>query len=129
VPNAEIIYEAVGQYIVELKVENEVQCVSIKRDTLNIEKGFVFTIPGGYSPNADGLNDFFRPVFDNVTDITTRILDRNGQLVFTSDERSEFWDGNIDGRRAPQGPYYYEISYVSRAGKRRFEKGKVLLIR
>ncbi len=127
--NPSVIYEAVGEYIVELTVENEVQCTSTKRDTLNIEQGYVFTIPTGFSPNNDGLNDFFRPVFDNIIDIETRIMDRNGQIVFIGENREEFWDGTFNGKRAPQAPYYYEIVYTSRAGKTRSAKGKVLLLR
>lgn len=122
-------FEAVGEYIVSLTVENEVQCVATFSDTLQVEQGYVFTIPSGFSPNNDGLNDFFRPVFDDIIDIRTNIVDRNGEIVFTSNSREEFWDGRVNGDRLPQGPYYYEISYTSRAGKTRFQKGKVLLLR
>ncbi|GEM_PF-1860213 len=124
-----IQFESVGEYIVTLTIENEVECVASFSDTLNVEQGFVFSIPSGFSPNNDGLNDFFRPVFENITDIRTNIVDRNGQVVFTSNSREEFWDGRFNGDRMPQGPYYYEISYTSRAGKTRFRKGKVLLLR
>ncbi|MEM8893220.1 MAG: gliding motility-associated C-terminal domain-containing protein, partial [Bacteroidota bacterium] len=127
--NPTIQYESVAEYIVTLTVENEVECVASFSDTLNVEQGFVFSIPSGFSPNNDGLNDFFRPVFDNITDIRTNIVDRNGHIVFTSNSREEFWDGRFNGDRMPQGPYYYEISYTSRAGKTRFRKGKVLLLR
>ncbi len=124
-----IQFESVGEYVVSLTVENEVECVATFSDTLQVEQGYVFTIPSGFSPNGDGLNDFFRPVFDNINDIRTNIVDRNGEIVFTSNSREEFWDGRLNGDRLPQGPYYYEISYTSRAGKTRFQKGKVLLLR
>jgi gliding motility-associated-like protein len=127
--NPVIQFESVGEFVVSLTVENEVQCVATFSDTLQVEQGYVFTIPGGFSPNGDGLNDFFRPVFDNILDIRTNIVDRNGEIVFTSESREEFWDGRYNGDRLPQGPYYYEISYTSRAGKTRFQKGKVLLLR
>ena len=86
-------------------------------DTTQIEVGirpdvlqFLF-IPNVFTPNGDGVNDEFtitadaEPCIDRVM-----IFDRWGRKVFETDQRTNFWDGKMNGRTVPEGVYVYVIT-------------------
>lgn len=65
-------------------------------------------IPNSFSPNGDGINDFFYPVYDsNVQEITLEIFDRWGSLVQTVS--SEPWNGASNGKELPNGVYAWKM--------------------
>lgn len=92
-------------------------------------------IPNAFSPNGDGLNDFFRPTLSDYTvKMEMYIYDRTGGLVTQTDNYSVGWDGkNAKGQDCPSGTYAYIIKYHMKIGKgRTLEKttsGSVILLR
>ncbi len=86
---------------------------------VNVERDIY--IPNAFSPNNDGINDFFLPkVGLGITQVQNMmIFDRTGNLVF---QRSDFdprdeslgWDGNFRGKDLPEGVYVFamQIEYV-----------------
>jgi len=127
--NPTIAFEEEGEFAVNLRVENEQGCFSNKSDTLFIEQGFEFVVPGAFTPNDDGLNEFFRPVFENITAIRAVIQDRYGQVVFRTENLDEFWDGKYKNEKVPEGAYYYEMFYTAKSGVTRKAKGKLFLFK
>lgn len=94
-----------------------------------------FFVPNAFSPNADGLNDYFRPL---LSDMTLRaemyIYARTGGLVFQTDNITEGWDGtDMKGAVCPSGTYAYVIKYHVKVGNgRTMEKtasGAVILLK
>ncbi len=67
--------------------------------------------PTAFTPNGDGLNDYFRPKGGEVTDFHMIIYDRWGQIVFESTDPGLGWDGMSKGQYCPQGVYTYIASY------------------
>lgn len=65
-------------------------------------------IPNIFTPNGDGINDYF--MFDNSLVYAKRltILNRWGSIVFQSDSNF-LWDGSHDGKECTDGVYYYII--------------------
>ncbi|PKO96004.1 MAG: hypothetical protein CVU14_11250, partial [Bacteroidetes bacterium HGW-Bacteroidetes-9] len=74
-------------------------------------------IPNAFTPNSDGLNDIFKPIFSGFEPgmYSLTIYSKWGQIMFTSTEVSTGWDGTIDGVLAPPGVYVYVISYAAPA--------------
>ncbi|MDR2223663.1 MAG: gliding motility-associated C-terminal domain-containing protein [Flavobacteriaceae bacterium] len=66
-------------------------------------------IPKGFSPNGDGINDFFDLSYHNVTDL--KIYNRVGIEVYSyKGAYSKQWDGKTNsGKDLPSGTYYYVI--------------------
>jgi gliding motility-associated-like protein len=65
-------------------------------------------LPTAFSPTGDGVNDVFRAVVRcPVSGFELRIFNRWGQLVFTTVDPAEGWDGLHAGTPAPVGVYYY----------------------
>jgi len=91
-----------------------------------------FYIPKAFTPNTDGINDYF---FDagyvlDVQNYKLAIFNRWGQKVYESDSFREFWNGtNSDGSPSPEGVYVYTIEVVTKGGKKHKFNGTVSLIR
>jgi len=53
-------------------------------------------IPNAFSPNGDGVNDTWKPVFDDTLSVNQydlQIFDRYGVLVFSTNNPTDGWDG------------------------------------
>lgn len=72
----------------------------------------VIYVPNVFSPNDDGRNEHLE-LSTNCTPVVfeTRIFDRWGDLVFTSNEADHYWDGFIRQRPAPMGVYMVQIRF------------------
>ena len=57
-------------------------------------------VPNSFTPNNDGVNDFFKPVVIGVDYYELIITSRWGEIVFKSSDVNESWDGYIDGKIA-----------------------------
>ena len=73
-------------------------------------------IPSGFSPNRDGVNDYFVITRPFNTSINLEIFNRWGNLVYKSADYKNDWDGrgnqpnNILGEPLPDGTYYYIVT-------------------
>lgn len=69
-------------------------------------------IPNSFSPNNDGLNDVFLPVFDcDPFDYRLDIYDRWGRIIDSLEKPEEAWAGIVDGEALPAGIYHYHLFY------------------
>lgn len=84
---------------------------------------FKVYIPNAFTPNNDGINDWFLPFAPDfeITSIDMQIYDRWGNKVF----QGESWDGN----NAQAGVYVYAISLNFLNGTSRSFYGDVTLFR
>lgn len=87
-------------------------------------------VPNAFTPNGDGLNDFFAVKNMGYQGIHGfRIYNRWGQQVFETLDAIRGWDGMFKGQPAAQGVYFYEIKVALRDGKVKTFKGDLLLLR
>jgi gliding motility-associated-like protein/uncharacterized repeat protein (TIGR01451 family) len=75
-------------------------------------------IPGGFSPNGDGKNDFFViKGLDKTIENTLIIFNRWGNKVYQMDNYDNTWDGTpntggtLGNQKLPQGTYYYILEF------------------
>jgi gliding motility-associated-like protein len=68
-----------------------------------------FTFPNVITPNADGINDFFK--IDNLPQNTeVMVLNRWGNIVFSSTNYQNNWDGkDTSGKELVDGVYTYKF--------------------
>lgn len=102
----------------------------IEPDTTVVEETEpnVLYLPNAFTPNDDGKNTVFLPVFSHPEDIESysmEIYNRWGTLVFRTEEPTFGWDG----ANAPEGVYVAVVQYNSRGGKPKTATGSVTLIR
>ena len=81
-----------------------------------------------FSPNNDGLNDYFIPSGQSISKFQMYIYDRWGEQLFFTDDINIGWHGKMsDGSNYSTGYYNYIIYIVDELGVSHREKGTVLL--
>ena len=90
----------------------------------------IFFVPTAFSPNNDGINDVFVPVIYCDFELTLfTVFNRWGQVVFSTSNANEGWDGKFRNKTSDGGVYYWYIRGKSRSGIITTRKGDVTLIR
>jgi gliding motility-associated-like protein len=85
--------------------------------------------PTAYSPNGDGLNDYFTPDTDgNITIDYFQIYNRWGEKVYEHSSLSKGWDGTFLGKPAANGLYTYTLRF-SYLGRSFTKSGEVMMVR
>jgi len=71
------------------------------------------TIPDGFSPNGDGINEEFNiaGLYDIFVDFKLEVYNRWGGLVFEGNQQTEKWNGRLKNNKelVPVGVYYYVL--------------------
>lgn len=89
-------------------------------------------IPNAFTPNGDGHNDFFKPIFNQVKyeNYEIIIVNRFGQEVFKTKDLQKSWNGNFNNSPCDIGTYYYVIkAKCFENNKTQLLKGDINLIR
>ncbi len=108
-PNTTHVYpnDSIGTYQSSLVVQNAAGCSDTVIHEIIIGPEFSFFIPTAFSPNNDGINDFFRGVGMGIVQYELMIFDRWGNLVFYSNDLNKAWDGKANhGTEAAQEDLY-----------------------
>lgn len=86
-------------------------------------------VPTAFTPNNDSKNDILKAkAYFPITDFSFSIYSRWGQLVFSSTNLNNGWDGSFGNIEAPVGTYVWQLSY-KRKGIAYKQKGTVTLLR
>ncbi len=102
-------YSGPGTYSVQLIVTNENGCVDTILSDVTIHEGLL--ISNTFTPNGDGINDYFMVPSSGITEYHIMIYNRWGTLVFESDAPSVTWDGKTKaGLVLPSGTYFYTVA-------------------
>jgi len=102
-------------------------------DSVTVRSGCYIDIPNVFSPNSDGINDYFFPrqlLTQGLVSFNMNIYNRWGQLIFTStsiDGRG--WDGTFNSIQQPEDVYVYIIDATFIDGQKEHHQGNVTLIR
>jgi gliding motility-associated-like protein len=91
-------------------------------------------IPNVFTPNSDGINDFFFIHNPNLNDYHLVIYNRWGQMIFESNNLNESWNGKVfnTGPDCEAGTYFFKLSGKRKNGNEiheRYRKGIVTLLR
>ncbi len=105
------IYPGSGTYTVVLTVSNGTGCSGSAVKVIEILGDIV--IPNVFSPNGDGINDFFKIKSNGLKTYDLVILNRWGERVFASSSAQDHWDGTQNGKRVPDGVYFYVLNATS----------------
>ncbi len=94
-----------GTYSVILVATNSGGCSDTATYVFTINSsGYV--VPSGFTPDGNGLNDFFY-VLGNFSTYELRVFNEWGNQIFISNEQSNKWDGKYKGFQQPAGTYIY----------------------
>lgn len=99
-----------GDYWVEVTDENG--CTNIAEVSL-VPCALELLVPNAFTPNGDGLNDVFMPVYTEVNILNYKMLiyNRWGQQLFESNQITHGWDGIFSSQLLSVDVYTYVITY------------------
>jgi gliding motility-associated-like protein len=86
-------------------------------------------VPNAFTPNGDGSNDLFRVYGTAINSIRLKVYNQWGELVFSSTDLVNGWDGNYKGNKAPATVYTYTLEAKMQDGTDIVKKGTFTLIR
>jgi gliding motility-associated-like protein len=114
------IYYKPGEYSVKLTVESDMHCIDSLRSENIVVDPSDLDIPNVFTPDGDGLNDYFVVEAPSLRYINVQIFSRSGLKVYSFEGDGESlrnwkgWDGNINNssREATPGVYFYIIMAI-----------------
>lgn len=118
-----------GENVFTLNGSNGGNCINKKSVVIHGENCCEIGIPNAFTPNGDGLNDYFQIITPgNPSYFSLMIYDRYGAKVFMSNKSTVYWDGTYNGELVNMGVYYY-ILETECNGKNQIRKGDITVIR
>jgi gliding motility-associated-like protein len=112
--NPTFVYPDTGSYTIMLVVSAPGgACPDTAYETIFVSPELLIWIPNAFTPNDNGNNDHFSPVFSDpsyVVSYQMRIFDRWGNMLFESTDPYRGWDGRFKGTVVPLDTYVYTVS-------------------
>jgi gliding motility-associated-like protein len=126
-----------GPQMIVTKPGNYAATVSIDgcsaSDTVVVANDCYVSIPNIFTPNGDGVNDYFFPrqlLSKSLTEFSMAIYNRWGQLIYeTKAIDGKGWDGMMNSVAQPAGVYVYLIDAKFKDGQMEHHQGNVTLMR
>ena len=119
----------VGLNYIYVTLENEVTgCIDSVGFRIDVQG--IPEIHNVFTPNGDNVNDYFDFEEYAMQEISVKIYNRWGQIVYSWDIPNYKWDGrDYDGRNLSEGVYYYVLSSTGIDSKTYLRKGSITLLR
>jgi gliding motility-associated-like protein len=121
-------YPDTGSYEVCLKVSTSFGCEDFACKTLNVDPFPTIYAPNAFTPNADGTNDRFLIKLTYVDKFLLEIFDRWGELIYTSTDPNDGWDGTYMQNKVQEDVYVWRVTYTNILQKPGQMIGRVTLI-
>ena len=114
-----------------LQVTDQAGCIG--KDTAIITPKACYKkiyFPNSFTPNLDGINDFFKPkVYGYLDYFHLTIYSRWGQRVFETYDPNWGWNGYFEGLKQENGAFVWQCSFQFRDDIRQTQRGSFLLLR
>jgi gliding motility-associated-like protein len=98
--------------------------------TIKVYEGPQIYVPTAFTPNGDGKNDVFKPFPVGISKYNYfRVFNRWGQVIYSTVNFNQGWDGTIGGKMQPTGTYVWMVEGITKENKKITKRGTVVLIR
>jgi len=120
--NRDILYSVIAS--------NAYGCSATDDIKIKVYQGPEIYVPNAFTPGGDRLNDVLSPIVIGMKEFHYfRVFDRFGQLLYTTANAANGWDGNFKGSKQPVGTYVWMAEAVDYRGNIIQRNGSVILIR
>jgi gliding motility-associated-like protein len=100
-----------------LEVTDDLGCKAFKRTKILINDFCIsegVTIPNAFSPNDDGINDYFTLGNVALCNLHLKVFNRWGNLVYEAQNWNNRWDGRSQNDLPlPQGTYFVQLEFIN----------------
>jgi len=137
--NTQHSYNDTGTYKIQLAVFNDLGCTDTLIHEIYIGPEFIFYVPNAFSPNGDGLNDFFSGQGIGCASYELYVFNMWGRKIWHTSEKNIYhtnliknpWNGSTEGgsEKAPNGMYIYLIEITDYFGIEHRYLGHVMLVK
>ncbi len=86
-------------------------------------------LPSSFTPDGDGINDFYLPVGAALQNWTMTVYDRWGLPIWTGNETTKGWDGRGETKQVSVGFYSYVLNYLTLDSKNSSRFGHIIIAR
>ena len=87
-------------------------CTDTVCDLISVAGFSSLYIPNSFSPNDDGINDLFSPVFsDEIINFEFEIYNKWGEVIFKTNNLLQKWDGKNSNEYVKSDVYIWKMKY------------------
>jgi len=120
-------YSDGGDYIISLIITDINGCQDTAMTIISI--ALLPVLPTGFTPNGDNENDVFIIRGGPFKTVDFKIYNNWGQLIYTSTNANEGWNGTYQSENAPMGVYTWTFTVEMSNGQVIKKSGDVTLMR
>jgi gliding motility-associated-like protein len=118
-----------GPYEITLVATDQKGCIDSISKWITIAPERYIYLPNSFTPDADGLNDYFFGRFIGLMSARFYMFKRWGEEVFSSTNLNFVWDGTYEGLPVQVGTYTWYLVYEIEKGIYKDLSGHVNVIR
>ncbi len=122
-------YNDTGRFVVTLVAVDANGCLDSAQARVIVGADFSIYVPNAFTPNGDGLNDYFATPWFGVKEFHIMIFDRWGMKIFESFDPDFQWAGFYKNKQVQEGVYTYVIEARGHVGERVKRAGTVTVYR
>ena len=126
-------YRNKGHYLVSLTATSSEECSSTINKEILINEEYNLLAPNSFTPNGDGINDYFLPAALNRLNgsFTMTIYSQTDGLIYDTKNIDQPWDGTNQkaGTKCPEGSYVWVVKLTNENGQTEQYKGAILLLK
>jgi len=134
--NPKVVFPQAGDYEIVLTASTIHGCKDVVSKVVQVKNDYGIYIPSSFTPNFDGLNDEFIPIFSPYgLDLKTydmEVFDRWGHSLFHTKDFTKGWNGTVNSKGdepLKEDVYVYKLRYKDIDGKIHNKTGHVTLMK
>ena len=127
--NPTTIYNTEGNYEIELTTYNIYGCSDTSTTIVFAANDLLLFIPNTFTPNKDSKNETYNVSIQNYRIFEISIYNRFSELLFSSNNANNGWDGTYKGGGVQDGTYVVKVYATDLFGKVYQQLKKIHLIR
>lgn len=123
-----------GNFQVTLTGVDENGCKAMESHNVNVKNLISVLFPDAFTPDGDGFNDFYGPVFspnEEIVEYSMQIFNEFGMMIFSSSKPELLWDGKIQhsNHECEMGIYHAVFRIRNKDNIYKEYKSKVTLLK